>query len=182
MQTVLGGLVETAPVAVEDVLLGSSSPVVLLGLVFVYSVLVAAFLPFPAEAVLAVALVLPFSWVGSFALVILIAAAGKAVGSLVALHIGHGVSHSGPVVRLLGRVPYYEQFKRQTLTEFVRRYQYVGLGMALAVPFLPDTAPIYAFSVLENDPVRFAAAAFLGTILRLCIILAIAGGVVAVGT
>jgi uncharacterized membrane protein len=92
------------------------------------------------------------------------------------------VSHSGPVVRLFERVPYYRRFKRQTLTGFVRRYQYVGLCVALAIPFLPDTAPIYAFSVLENRPARFAAAAFIGTVARFVIILVIAGGIVTVGT
>lgn len=182
METILLDSIEMLSVAIDEVILASSSPVVLLAIVFVYAVVVAAFLPFPAEAVLLVPLVLPFPWYVSFTLVILVAAAGKAAGSLIALRIGYGVSHSGPVVRFFERVPYYKRFKRQTLTDFVRRYQYVGLGVALAIPFLPDTAPIYAFSVLENNAVLFAAAAFVGTVLRLLIILVIAGGVVTVGT
>ena len=160
----------------------SSSPLLLLLFVFVYSVLVAAVLPFPAEAILVVALVLPSPLFVSIAIVILIAATGKAVGSLVALRIGYGVSHSSPVVRLFERVPYYRGFKRRTLTDFVRRYRYYGLVITLAIPFLPDTAPIYAFSVLENRPALFAAAAFVGTVIRFVIILVIAGGVVTAGT
>lgn len=167
---------------VEEFATPSSSPVLLLGFVFVYSVLVAAVLPFPAEAVLVVPLALPFPWYVSFSAVILIAAAGKALGSLVALRIGYGVSHAGPVVRRLERITHYERFKHQTLTAFLRRYQYLGLALALAVPFLPDTAPLYAFSVLENRPALFAAAAFVGTVLRLLIVLVVAGGVVTVGT
>ena len=168
--------------AIDEIISIGSSPILLLGFVFVYSVFVAAVLPFPAEAILVVPLALPYPGYLSFPIVILIAAAGKATGSLVALRIGYGVSHSGPVVRLFERVPYYKGFKRQTLTAFVRRHQYVGLGVALAIPFLPDTAPLYAFSVLENRPVLFATTAFIGTIVRFVIILVIAGGVVTVGT
>ena len=173
---------EILSVTTENVIPLSSSPLLLLGFVFVYSLLVAAVLPLPAEAILVVPLVLPSPWYVSFAIVILIAAFGKALGSLVALRIGYGVSHSGPVVRLTERIPYFRGFKRQRLTDFVRKYQYLGLGIALAIPFLPDTAPLYAFSVLENRPVLFATAAFFGTILRFLIILIIAGGVVTVGT
>lgn len=168
--------------AVEEFLMVRSSPVVLLALVFVYAVVVAVFLPFPAEVVLVVPLVLPFSPVLSFALVILIAASGKAAGSLVALRIGYGVSHSDRVVRLYERIPRYERFKRQTLTDFVRRYQYLGLAIALSIPFLPDTAPIYAFSVLDNNPSLFAVAAFVGTIVRLLLILSLAAGIITIGT
>lgn len=182
MITILSDSVEMVSVAIDSVLQEGTSPVVLLGFVFVYAVVVAAFLPFPAEAVLVVALFLPFQWYVSYALVILIAAAGKAAGSLVAMRIGYGVSHSDTVVRFFERVPYYKKFKRQTLTEFVRRHRYVGLALTLAIPFLPDTAPIYAFSVLENNAVLFAAAAFVGTVIRLLLILVSAGGAVAVGT
>lgn len=172
----------TSSVAVVDLLTVSSSPAVLLAVVFVYAVVVAAVLPFPAEAVLVVPLGLPFSSALSFSLVILVAATGKAVGSLFALRIGYGVSHSGPAIRIYERIPLYERFKRRTLTDFVRRYQYLGLGIALSIPFLPDTAPIYAFSVLDNNPLRFAVAAFVGTVIRLVVILSIAAGIITIGT
>jgi membrane protein YqaA with SNARE-associated domain len=169
-------------VAIEELIARGSSPIALLGVAFVYSIVVAAFLPFPAEAVLAIPLALPYPWYVSFALVILIAATGKAVGSVIALQIGYSVSHATPIVRLTERIPYYKRFKERTVTGFVQRYSYVGLGIALSIPFLPDTAPIYAFSVLDNNPVLFAVAAFVGTIVRLVIILVVAGGAVAVGT
>jgi membrane protein YqaA with SNARE-associated domain len=169
-------------VSVEELIALSTSPILLLGVVFVYSVLVAAILPFPAEAVLIVPLVLSSPWYVSFPVVILTSAAGKALGSLAALRIGYGVSRSGSVVRFTERIPYYTQFKDRKFTKLVRRYRYLGLTITLAIPFLPDTAPLYAFSVLENRPVLFAAAAFFGTILRLLIILLITGGVVTVVT
>ncbi|MES3159973.1 MAG: hypothetical protein PPP55_00205 [Halorubrum sp.] len=155
-----------------------TQPWLLLILVFGYAIVVAAVFPLPTEAVLAVPLLLPYPWYVSVPLVVLVAAAGKAVGSLVALRVGKGVSRSGPVVRLYERVPRYEQFKREWLAEFVKRYQYVGLGVAIAIPFLPETTTLYAFSVLDGRPVLFATTAFVATILRLLIVVAVAGGVV----
>ncbi len=43
--------------------------------------------------------------------------------------------------------------------------------MALSVPGFPDTLSIYAFSVLENDYVKFAAATFAGSAGRLLLVL-----------
>lgn len=161
---------------------GFTSPVFLLGIVFLYAVVVAAFLPFPTEAVLVVPVVLPSPWYVSFPLVILAAATGKAVGSLIALRIGYGASRSGPVVRFFERIPQYKRFKHETLVTFVHRYRYLGFGIAISVPFLPETTTIYAFSVLDNKPVWFAATAFVATITRLLIVLIIVGGVYTAGT
>ncbi len=89
------------PLFVLSAIFGSviTSPLFLLGVVFLYAVVVAAFLPFPTETVLVVPLVLAYPWYVSFPLVIVIAATGKAAGSLIALRIGYGASRSGPVVR-----------------------------------------------------------------------------------
>lgn len=111
----------------------------------------------------------------------MIAATGKAVGSLVALRIEYGLSHSDPAVRLDERIPVHERFKPRTLTDVVGRHEYLGLGTALSIPFLPDTAPIYAFSVMQNHPL-FAIAAFVGTIVRLLLILSIVSGIITIGT
>jgi uncharacterized membrane protein YdjX (TVP38/TMEM64 family) len=43
------------------------------------------------------------------------------------------------------------------------------MAVGLSVPFFPDTASIYAFSVLEDDYRKFAAAAFAGSVGRLLI-------------
>lgn len=159
-----------------------ATPVILLALVFLYAVVVAAFLPFPSEAVLVVPFALAYPWYVSFPLVIVTSAAGKAVGSLIALRIGYGVSHSGPVVRFFERIPHYKRFKRQTLIGLVQRHSYLGLGIAISIPFLPETTTIYAFSVLDNRPFVFAATAFLATIVRLLFVLLIVGGAYTVGT
>jgi uncharacterized membrane protein YdjX (TVP38/TMEM64 family) len=48
--------------------------------------------------------------------------------------------------------------------------------MALSVPFFPDTLSIYAFSVLEEDYLKFAAATFVGSVGRLLVTVALLGG------
>lgn len=161
---------------------GITSPAILLALVFLYAVVVAALLPFPTEAVLIVPLALTAPWYVSFPVVIVTAASGKAVGSLIALRIGYGASRSGPVVRFFERVPHYERFKHETLVGFVHRYRYLGLGLAISIPLLPETTTIYAFSVLDNRPMWFATTAFLGTIARLLIVLFVVGGVYTAGS
>ena len=57
------------------------------------------------------------------------------------------------------------------------RYGYLGLAGALAIPFAPDTAVIYAFSVVEPRRTHFAAAAFAGTTLRLAILAGVVSAV-----
>jgi uncharacterized membrane protein YdjX (TVP38/TMEM64 family) len=49
----------------------------------------------------------------------------------------------------------------------------------LSIPLMPDTAVVYAFSVLDSDERYFAISAFVGTIARLVITLALAAGVLA---
>jgi len=52
--------------------------------------------------------------------------------------------------------------------------------MALSVPFFPDTISIYAFSILEKDYLKFAAATFVGSLGRLLVTVGVFGGVAAV--
>ena len=47
------------------------------------------------------------------------------------------------------------------------------------MPGFPDTLSIYAFSVLEEDYARFAAATFLGSAGRLVLVLAVFRGALA---
>ena len=165
----------------EGIVSTVSSPALLLALVFVYAIVVAAVLPFPSEAVLVVPLVLGYPWYVSFPLVIFVAAAGNAVGSCITLRVGYSVSRSGPIVRLFERSATYRRFKHEALAGFVRRYRYLGLAIAISIPLLPETTTLYAFSVLDNRPVLFAATAFVGTVVRLCIVLLVVGGALTVG-
>ncbi len=151
-----------------------------LAIVFVYSFLIAFALPGVSEVVLLAPIDLGLSWRGRLSLIILVSGLGKAAGSVFAFHIGQEVKHAGPVERALrnSRFDVLEWTERRTL-RLVQRYGFVGLAGALSVPFFPDTLSIYAFSVLSEDYVRFAAATFVGSVGRLLVTLALVGGTLA---
>ncbi|SEW06250.1 VTT domain-containing protein [Halobacterium jilantaiense] len=159
-----------------------------LALIFVYSFLITFVLPLPGEVVLCPAgyvcgeaahLGLGLSGAPLVLVVMLVSAAGKALGSVVALHLGYNASHSGIVVRTLRRFGYDPvEWSRSKLVNLVKRYGYYGMAMALSVPFFPDTISVYAFSVIDKDYERFAAAAFAGGVGRLVVTIALFEGVI----
>ncbi|PSP87951.1 hypothetical protein BRC90_09140 [Halobacteriales archaeon QS_4_69_34] len=140
-----------------------------LAIIVVYSFLIAFVLPLPSEVVLAAPLDLGLPELIEGTLIVLVSGLGKAAGSVVAFRLGHGAS--GPVVRRLRESRYdaVEWSERRTVS-IARQYGYVGLALALSVPFFPDTISIYAFSVLEEDYVKFAAATFAGSVGRLLVV------------
>lgn len=160
----------------------------LLGLfvIFAYSFLIAFVLPFPGEVVLCPAgyvcgsaATLGFGIPGPVlvALVILVSATGKALGSLIALYVGHGASHSGPVVRACRRLGFNPvEWSKGKMVTLVKNYGYYGMALGLSVPGFPDTLSIYVFSVIEKDYQKFAAAAFTGSVGRLLITIAVLEG------
>ena len=153
-----------------------------LAIIAVYSFLIAFVLPLPSEVVLVPAetLRLGLSTNGNLAAIILVSAAGKAAGSLVAFHLGQEAKEYGPLVRRIkaSRFDIIEWSERKTI-QIAKKYGYVGLALARCVPFFPDTLSIYAFTVLEEDYVRFGAATFFGSAGRLLVTLGLAGGTLA---
>ncbi|WP_435069239.1 YqaA family protein [Haloplanus sp. C73] len=149
--------------------------------IFVYSFLIAFALPGVSEIVLLAPLDLGLPQWARLAIIILVSATGKAAGSVFAFHIGQEAKEAGPVIRALERSRFdvIEWSQRRTV-EIARRWGYAGLALALSVPFFPDTLSIYAFAVLEEDYVRFAAATFVGSMGRLLVTLALSAGVLAV--
>ncbi len=152
-----------------------------LGIIFVYSFLIAFALPGPSEVVLAAPLDLGLPLWTRLGVIMGVSATGKAVGSLVAFHLGQEVKHAGPVVRWLRRSRFdiLEWSERRTMT-LARQYGYGGLALALCVPFFPDTLSIYAFSILEEDYVKFAIATFIGSLGRLVVTIGFFGGVITI--
>jgi membrane protein YqaA with SNARE-associated domain len=154
-----------------------------LGLVViaVYSFLIAFILPFPSEVVLLTPLNLGLPYWATLALIMLVSGLGKAAGSVLAFHIGQEAKQSGPVIRFLRRSRFdvVEWSENQTV-RLARKFGYVGLALALSVPGFPDTLSIYAFSVLEEDYGKFAAATFAGSVGRLLVTVGVAGGLLAV--
>lgn len=139
-------------------------------IIAVYSFLIAFALPLPSEIVLAAPLDLGLPLEARLGLIMLVSGFGKSLGSVVAFHVGHKASRSGPVIRYLRRSRFniVEWSEKQTV-ELARKWGYVGMAMALSVPFFPDTLSIYAFSILEEDYLKFAAATFVGSIGRLLV-------------
>lgn len=146
-------------------------------IIAVYSFLIAFVLPGPSEIVLVAPLNLGVGRASELAVVILVSGVAKAAGSVVAFRVGHGIRESGPVLRFFERRGYDVKAwsERQTI-RLAERYGYVGLALALCVPGFPDTLSIYAFTVLEEDYVRFAVATFAGSVGRLLVTLFVVGG------
>ena len=145
-------------------------------MIWIYSFLIAFILPGPSEVVLATPLNLGLGYWPEIGLIILVSGFGKAAGSVLAFHIGQEVKHSSYVMNWFKRRGYDVQAwsERQTV-RMAERFGYVGLALALSVPGFPDTLSIYAFTVLEEDYVKFAAATFVGSIGRLLVTIAIVG-------
>jgi membrane protein YqaA with SNARE-associated domain len=157
----------------------ATGPVGLL-IIAIYSFLIAFVLPLPSEVVLAAPLNLGLPYWATLALIMLVSGSGKALGSVVAFHIGQEAKQSGPVIRFVRRSRFdvVEWSEKQTV-QLAQRFGYVGLALALSVPFFPDTLSIYAFTVLEEDYLKFAAATFAGSVGRLLVTVGLASGVLA---
>lgn len=150
-----------------------------MGIVFAYSFLIAFVLPGPSEVVLAAPLELGLPGWASLALIMLVSATGKALGSLFAFHIGQEAKRAGPVVRWLRRSRFEViEWSEKRTVEIARKYGYAGMALALCVPFFPDTISIYAFAILEEDYGKFAVATFVGSLGRLLVTLVILGGAI----
>lgn len=148
-----------------------------LGIIFAYSFLIAFILPGPSEIVLAAPLDLGLSYTTSLSIIVLVSGIGKAAGSVVAFRVGQGVKHSGPVVSWLRRSRFdVVEWSEKRTVELVKRWGYVGLALALSVPFFPDTISVYAFAVIEEDQVKFAIATFAGSVGRLLLVIGVVGG------
>lgn len=137
-------------------------------IIFVYSFLIAFALPGVSEVVLWAPLEIGLGTWGRLALITVVSGLGKAVGSVFAFHLGQEAKESGPVTRALRRSPIdvVEWSEKKTVL-LAQQYGYGGLALALCVPGFPDTLSIYAFSVLEEDYLRFALATFVGSVGRL---------------
>lgn len=157
-----------------------------LGVIFVYSILIAFVLPLPSEVVLCpvgylcpvnTLALAPFPYEVQIAMVIVVSGMGKAIGSVIALMVGHNATHSGIVIRTLRRFGFRPlEWSQRTLVKIGKRWGHFGMAVGLSIPFFPDTASIYAFSVIGSSYRKFAAAAFAGSVGRLVITMGIIEG------
>ena len=148
-----------------------------LGIIFVYSFLIAFILPGPSEIVLVAPLDLGLSYPASLSLIVIVSSVGKAAGSVVAFRVGKGIKESGPVVARLRRSRFdVVKWSEKQTVEIARKWGYLGLALALCVPFFPDTVSVYAFAVIEEDDLKFALATFAGSVGRFLVVIGIVGG------
>ncbi len=141
-----------------------------MGLVFIYSFLIAFILPGPSEVVLIAPLDLGFPHWAHLAIIMLSSAFGKALGSLLAFHIGQEAKKAGPIVRWLRRSRFdVLEWSEKRTVKLAQTYGYWGLAGALCIPFFQDTVSIYVFAILEEDYFKFALATFLGSLGRLLV-------------
>lgn len=141
-------------------------------IVFGYSfVLGFAVLPLPSELVLFAPLDLGLSEHTHLALIVLASGLGKAVGSVLVLWISVAIRNTDPVQEAVrnSRFRFHEWSHRASI-RMAKRYGYLGMAILLSIPFFPDTASVYAFSVLEDDYPKFALAAFAGSVARLFVV------------
>ncbi len=178
--SVIGGVVLGSFGGMEDAVKTATGWV---GVVFIaiYSFLVSFILPLPSEIVLLAPLNLGIGSTAQYFIIILVSGLGKAGGSVFAFHIGQEAKESGPIIRALrrSRVDIVEWSERTTV-ELAQRWGYLGLAGVLCVPGFPDTLSIYAFSILETDYLKFALAAFAGSVGRLVLVLLITKGILSV--
>ena len=141
-------------------------------LIVVYSVLVAAVLPTPSELILLVPLLPGAPPELRWTVIILLGATAKMVGSVVAVAISRQVPRTTQAAPS-GRP---QRAVVQRLTPLVDRYGPAGLAVALSVPGVPDTLPIYGFALLGGSYRAYAAATFIGGVGRNLVVLAGVGG------
>ena len=143
-----------------------------LWIVFIYSfVLGFAVLPLPSELVLLAPLDLGLSETVRLGLIMIISGLGKAIGSVLVLWISVAVRESDPVQKAIENSRFrFHEYSRRISVRMAKRYGYVGMALVLSVPFFPDTASVYAFSVLEDNYLKFSVAAFVGSVGRLLVV------------
>ena len=141
-----------------------------LGIIALYSFLIAFVLPRPSEGVLATPLSLGLPYSVEIGLIVLVSGVGKATGSVFAFHLGQEAKQSGPVVRFVRRSRFdVVSWSESKTVQLAQKWGYIGLALALCVPGFPDTLSIYAFTVLEKDYTKFALATFAGSVGRLLV-------------
>ncbi len=134
----------------------AEDPWVYLPLFFAFSVAATVALPIPVE----VGLLNPFVPAPSL---IVALAAGKAVGAVFVLRLGDRLG-----LRLARETLKYPRLAvlYARIEAWTRRWGYGALFGLQAIPFMTDTAPLYAFSTLHALPARRAFVAERRTELR----------------
>lgn len=133
------------------------NPVLFFPLLFLFSVLVAVILPIPIEF----AIIWPILS-GDFVLFVgatLTIAIGKTVGAWAIFFLGIRVEDN--IRRWSEKYRFWKWFV-ELMTRFVRRTRHVGLLILLSIPLMPDTVPIYIYSLFNTEGEVLSMNVFVG--------------------
>ncbi|MEE9593448.1 MAG: hypothetical protein V3W28_07700 [Thermoplasmata archaeon] len=122
-------------------------------IVFVYGILTAVILPIPVEF----ALIIRPETLSPYLIAVVIGLA-KMVGAglvfILGLRIEGPIRYTSARYRILGQIVGY-------ITRFVRVTKWMGLLLLLSIPLLPDTLPIYLYSLFNKQGQLIRAWVFL---------------------
>jgi len=123
-----------------------NNPVIYLLATFGYSILATVALPIPIELALLPPLLA--RRYGLFAYAAITVAGGKTVGAWLVFHLGLRIEKS---IRFWSdRYPWTRRLIAG-LGRFVERTGYIGLYVLLSIPFMPDTIPVYLYSLFNTE-------------------------------
>lgn len=124
-------------------------PVIYSLVLFLYTIAASVFLPIPVEiALTSEALILPVK--------ALVFGSGKAVGSIIVFIIGAKLEEK---IRSWTRWRWFNWLVEMS-HHFVSRYGYYALFILMSIPFMPDTIPLYVFSLLNTEGKIFTKKGF----------------------
>jgi membrane protein DedA with SNARE-associated domain len=122
-------------------------------IVFIYGILTAVILPIPVEF----ALIIRPETLSPYLIAVVIGLA-KMVGAglvfILGLRVEGPIRYTSARYRILGRIVGY-------ITRFVRVTKWMGLLLLLSIPLLPDTLPIYLYSLFNKQGQLIRAWVFL---------------------
>lgn len=126
-----------------------TEPTTYLLVLFIYTVAASVFLPVPVEIAL-------LSGAAPFPVTAVVLGAGKAAGSIVVFIIGAKIEEK---IRNWIRWGWFNWLVDKS-ESFVRKYGYYALYVLLSIPFMPDTIPLYLFSLLNKEGEIFTKKGF----------------------
>lgn len=152
---------------VEYLAASNTNPFLYGFLLFTYAALAAIFLPVPVEFALALNPAMA-DWIKA-----LILGAGKAAGALGIFVLGLRVEDN--IRRYSAKHPLVKRGVDAAF-DFVKVTRWIGLLILLSIPFMPDTLPIYIYSIFNKEgqairPPAFIAVNFIAGVVRAALFL-----------
>ena len=133
-------------------------------LIVLYEAGTAIALPTPSEDPVLTLSWIPVLWI------VLAAVAGRAAGAYLVFRLGNRWKRTDQFDRLISRFGWLSALSRWS-ERFADRFGAPALFVLLAIPGLPDTAPLWVFALAGRRPVAHAIAAGAGAAIRMVLVL-----------